>query len=80
MEWKDVLIIVPLVIFLGFFIPWLQKFRAWQFYSLLLLALCIGYLFNGHQPHNPSWHYYALFILLIGSLIYRAVKFYDSIK
>lgn len=80
MEWTDLLFIIPFFVFLGFVMPWLQKFRAWQFYSLILLALGIGYLLNDNQPHNNSWHYPVLCILLVGGLGYRAFKFYQSIK
>jgi hypothetical protein len=80
MEWYNYVIVLALFLFIGLIYPWLQKFRAWQFYSLIILALGIGYLLNVGQPHNNPWYYYVLCVLLVGNLAYRAIKFYNSIK
>ena len=80
MQWYQYVIYITLFIFIGLIYPWLKKFRAWQFYSLIILALGIGYLLSIGQPHNNSWYYNVLCALLVCNLAYRSVKFYNSIK
>ena len=58
-------------------VPYLKRFRIYQFIMLLFFSFVIGILLtdsvqkNGLAPKNM-----VLFILLTGGIVYQAIRFY----
>ena len=75
-------VILIIVFCLGWIIsmPYLKKFKIYQFCALIVMPFIISYLFYATQKGNDfsirkdSF----LFILLLGGWIYQAKKFYDK--
>jgi hypothetical protein len=79
---ENFFLIVAFLIVISLVIPWLIKFKIWQFFGLILGGFINGYLLNeviNLHPERP-WYGYGLFFLLIGGLIYQSLKFYQTIK
>ena len=82
MEWYQILFLIAVVIIVGLLLPWLKKFRAYQFFGLIFSGSLAGYLLNELQ-HTPSDRFkfaYVACILMFGGIIFRAIKFYKTIK
>lgn len=62
-------------------VPYLKRFRIYQFSMLLFFSFAIGILLaDTIQKNGWMLKNLALFILLIGGIIYQAIRFYrDSV-
>lgn len=69
------------VLLAGFIIsmPYLKRFKLFQFASLLFFSFAIGILLaNSIQEKGWEFRATALFMLLLGGIIYQAGKFYNE--
>ena len=59
-----------------------EEARAGQLSLLIFLGFVAGYFLSDarHMPSDKPLYGYGLSILFIGALIYRAIKFYQTIK
>ena len=80
MESYRTFIIVALLALVILAIPWLQKYRVFQFFSLILGGLVVGFLVATGMNRRPDgpWYTYVVYFLLAGGLFYRAWKFYRT--
>lgn len=73
--------IILLILFLIWVvaIPYLKKFKVYEFAVLIIMPFTISYvLYNSYQTHQFSKYFVFLSLFFIGGLIYQAVKFYKK--
>jgi len=73
------IILIALVFIAAILIPFLKKFIAFQFISLVSVAFIIGNLFNEIiKTSELDIQSSVLLILLVGGLVYNSIKFYKK--
>ena len=82
MDWLNFILFAAVMITFTLAMPLLKKHRAGQLSLLIFLGFVAGYFLSDarHMPSDKPLYGYGLSILFIGALIYRAIKFYQTIK
>ena len=78
---ETIKLIIISVLLVGFIIsvPYLKKFKLFQFTTLLVLSFTTGILMaNSIQEKGWEYRNMTLFVLLIVGIIYQAFKFYNE--
>jgi uncharacterized integral membrane protein len=79
MELYEFILISVFLLAWSLSLPYLRKFRIFQFSSLLVFSFATGILITETVQTN-GWHAKALplFTLLLGGFIYQAFRFYKE--
>ena len=82
MDWLNFILFAVAIMTFTLALPLLRNYRAGQLSLLILLGFAAGYILSDarYMPSDRPLYGYGLSILFIGGLIYRAVKFYQTIK
>ena len=82
MEWFKIILVCIILLVFTLFYPAFQKYRVYQFYSLIVTAFAAGCFFSALITlHSEKvWYGHLLLLLLIIGLLFKSVKFYRTIK
>ncbi len=82
MNWLYFSLFAVAIITFTLALPLLRKNKAGQLFLLIFLGFAAGYFVSevGYMPSSRPLYGYGFSILIIGGLIYRAIKFYQTIK
>ena len=82
MEWYYWILVGIFLLAVFLFYPALQKYRVFQFYSLIGAAFATGWFFSDiiTLHTEKAWYGYMLLLLLIIGLLLKSFKFYRTMK